>query len=66
MYLKWPLLDIDASGFGVPFLAASCCSRAFDSKYSSHAAASYNISYISYLVKPDFYLCRVLRRQHSC
>jgi hypothetical protein len=31
---------MDASGFGVPFRAASCCSRAFDSKYSSHAAAS--------------------------
>lgn len=39
-YLRWPLLEISASGFGVPLRAASCCSRAFDSKYSSHAAAS--------------------------
>lgn len=39
--LKWPLLEIEASGFGVPLRAASCCSRALDSKYSSHAAASY-------------------------
>lgn len=42
-YLRWPLLAMDASGFGVPFRAASCCSKAFDSKYSSHAAASCNI-----------------------
>ena len=38
--LKWPLLEIEASAFGVPLRAASCCSRALDSKYSSHAAAS--------------------------
>lgn len=42
-YLKCPLLEIEASGFGVPLRAASCCSKALDSKYSSHAAASYNI-----------------------
>lgn len=32
---------MDASGLRVPLRAASCCSKAFDSKYSSHAAASY-------------------------
>jgi len=42
-YLKWPLLAIDASGFRVPFRAASCCSKALDSKYSSQAAASCQI-----------------------
>jgi hypothetical protein len=37
------LLAIDASGFLVPFRAASCCSKALDSKYSSQAAASCRI-----------------------
>jgi hypothetical protein len=41
-YLRCPLLAIDESGFGMPLRAASCCSNAFDSKYSSHAAASCN------------------------
>lgn len=48
-YLRWPLLEISASGFGVPLRAASCCSRAFDSKYSSHAAASCSRTYHSSL-----------------
>ncbi|POO03031.1 hypothetical protein TorRG33x02_010920, partial [Trema orientale] len=34
-YLRWPLLAIKATGFRVPFRVASCCSKAFDSKYSS-------------------------------
>lgn len=41
MNLRWPLLAIDASGFLVPLRAASCCSNALDSKYSSQAAVSY-------------------------
>ena len=40
-YLRWPLLAMEASGLGVPFRAASCCSSALDSKYSSQAAASW-------------------------
>jgi hypothetical protein len=31
---------MEASGFGVPIHAASCCSTALESKYSNHAAAS--------------------------
>lgn len=48
IYLRWPLLAIDASGFRVPFRAASCCSKAFDSKYSSQAAASCSICFNSH------------------
>lgn len=40
-YLRWPLDAMLASGFGAPFLIASCCSTALASKYSSHAAASW-------------------------
>jgi hypothetical protein len=31
---------MEASGFGMPICAASCCSTALESKYSNHAAAS--------------------------
>jgi len=31
---------MEASGFGMPIRAASCCSTALESKYSNHAAAS--------------------------
>jgi hypothetical protein len=39
-YIPKMELAIEASGFGVPLRAASCCSSALDSKYSSQAAAS--------------------------
>jgi hypothetical protein len=48
------LLEIEASGLGVPLRAASCCSRAFDSKYSSQAAASCNRYTSIYLRNEDF------------
>ncbi len=52
-YLRWPLLAMEASGFGVPFRAASCCSTALESKYSSHAAASCNLHPPSPLLSTD-------------
>lgn len=55
-YLKWPLLEIEASGLGVPLRAASCCSRAFDSKYSSQAAASCNRFKSMSLRNKDYWL----------